>query len=279
MSHSAKELQAWMKLSREICAELRPKVLAISGTAKASEVVNEKGAGGDETTYVDALAEKIFAKHLKAFKKTGNRFSLLSEEVGYVDYGAKLPLLVVDPIDGSINCKRGLPFHSVSIALYDGPTVGDGVFGYVINLANGDEFYAFRGAGHAYMNGKKLRFELSKLKKPYLLFVELPVKKEIMEKSAPLFDAADRTRVLGSLALAMAYTASGAADMFLHLKSSRVIDFAGAKIILEEAGGLVCDENGAPLDSQTVDLGRKSMIIAARGKALRDSAIKVLGRK
>jgi myo-inositol-1(or 4)-monophosphatase len=266
----------WLKLSREICAELRPKILAVSGTPKAAETVNAHGASGDETTYIDALSEKIFAKHLRAFQRSGEKFSLLSEEVGLVSYGAPYPILVVDPIDGSINCKRGLPFHSVSIGVFTGPTIGDGIFGYVVNLANGDEFHAASGSGKSYMNGKLINFKLDTKRAPKLLLVEFPLTKDVLTKSLPLMMAADRTRVMGSMALAIAYTASGACDMFLHLKPSRVIDYAGAKIVFEEAGGLVSDENGATLDSQTIDLARKTMLVAARGKALQKTAIQAL---
>jgi len=276
MNATKKDIEKWLALSRTICADLRPKILAVSGTPKARETVNEHGASGDETTYIDALSEKIFAKHLRAFKKSGERFSLLSEEVGTVSYGAPFPLFVVDPIDGSINCKRGLPFHSVSIGVFTGPTVGDGVFGYVLNLANGDEFHAAAGSGKSYMNNKLINFKPDMKKNPDVLLVEIPLKKDIMDKAMPLMIAADRTRVMGSLALAVTYTAAGAADMFMHLKPSRVIDFAGAKIIFEEAGGTFTDEKGKSINGQSVDLARKSMLIAARGPALLKAGIKTL---
>lgn len=269
----------WLKLSRAICAELRPKILAVSGTPKAVTTINEHGASGDETTYVDDLSERIFAKHFNAFMRTGERFSVLSEERGLISYGAPFPLVVVDPIDGSINCKRGLPFYAVSIGVYEGPTVGTGIFGYVMNLANGDEFRAAAGTGQSFLNNKSISFKPEKKRKPALLLVEMPQKQEIMQRAMPLLMLSDRTRAMGTLALAVTYTASGAVDMFLHLKPTRVIDYAGAKIILEEAGGLVTDENGISIDTDTVDLKRKKMLIASRGKALQDMAVKVLGKK
>src|SRR3712207_8244256 len=54
-----------------------------------------------------------------------------SEERGTVDFGGDGVMVVVDPIDGSLNAKRGLPHHCVSIAVAEGPTMADVVFGFV----------------------------------------------------------------------------------------------------------------------------------------------------
>ena len=56
-------------------------------------------------------------------------------------------LVVIDPIDGSTNAKRGLPHHSLSIAVADGPTMADVVFGYVYDFGPQEEWTATRGGG------------------------------------------------------------------------------------------------------------------------------------
>ena len=62
---------------------------------------------------------------------------------------------MLDPIDGSINAKRGLPFFSLSVAVAEGGTMGDVVFGYVYDFGTGEEWTAERGGG-ATLNGAPL---------------------------------------------------------------------------------------------------------------------------
>ena len=56
-------------------------------------------------------------------------------------------VVVVDPIDGSLNAKRRLPFYCLSIAFADGPTIADVRFGYVRDFGSGEEWVAEAGAG------------------------------------------------------------------------------------------------------------------------------------
>src|SRR5215217_7234756 len=77
----------------------------------------------------------------------GARFTVVSEERGTVDYGGNGTLVVVDPIDGSMNAKRGISHHALSIAVAEGDTMADVVFGYVYDLGPGEEWVARRGQG------------------------------------------------------------------------------------------------------------------------------------
>ena len=63
--------------------------------------------------------------------------------------------VVVDPIDGSLNAKRGIPFFSISIAVAEGDTMDDVVFGYVYDFGAREEWTATRGGG-AFLNGAPL---------------------------------------------------------------------------------------------------------------------------
>jgi myo-inositol-1(or 4)-monophosphatase len=269
----------WRDVCRGIGAELAPAVRAIAGTPKAAHVVNARGAGGDETTFVDALAERIIGKHLDAFHKKGNRFSLLTEESGEHDYGAAFPRVIIDPIDGSINCKRGIPMFAVSIGVFLGPTLGSGLFGYIRNLANGDEIYAAAGSGKAYMNGKLLNLPPDRRRNVNVLFYEISKRKDIRDRCMPVILDAKKSRSLGSMTLAMAYTATGAADMYAHMKATRVLDYAAGKIILEQTGGLCADETGAPVDDLPLTLGKQGMLLAARSRALINSAVRTISGK
>src|SRR4051812_13174246 len=97
-------------------------------SADRSLATGSRGDGGDATLVIDWEAESAIFAELEALRVP---FSAVSEERGAVDNGAPYPLLVIDPIDGSTNAKRGLPHHSVSIAIADGPTMADVFFAYV----------------------------------------------------------------------------------------------------------------------------------------------------
>ena len=98
------------------------------------------GEGGDETTAIDAAAERVILERFR-----GEDVRLVSEEAGLSGDGRWT--VVVDPIDGSLNAKRGIPFFSLSIAVADGGTMDDVVFGYVHDFGSGEEWTATRGGG------------------------------------------------------------------------------------------------------------------------------------
>ena len=67
--------------------------------------------------------------------------TIVSEEVGHAGDGGST-YVVVDPIDGSLNAKRGIGFFSLSIAVASGPTMGDVHFGFVHDFGTEEEWTA-----------------------------------------------------------------------------------------------------------------------------------------
>src|SRR5262249_23151749 len=96
------------------------------------------GLGGDETAAIHRAAEEAILARVQ--EAAG---AVVSEEVGRVG-GTGLPLVVVDPIDGSLNAKRGIPFFSLSIAVAEGETMDDVAFGFVHDFGSREEWTARR---------------------------------------------------------------------------------------------------------------------------------------
>src|SRR5919198_2848510 len=145
----------WLAVCREAAAGLRM-VLREHPTSRERIVeTGDRGGGGDWTLVIDAAAEDAVFALLQRVSRQGARFTAVSEERGIVDFGDPGVLVVIDPIDGSMNAKRGLTHHALSIAVADGPTMADVAFGYVYDLGPGEEWRATRGLG-AFLNGERL---------------------------------------------------------------------------------------------------------------------------
>src|ERR1700754_4284607 len=109
-------------------APCRRSVTAIRGMLGDRPTIAERvretgtrGQGGDRTLLIDEAAEDVVFAELHGLHVAGARFTAVSEERGEVDFGSRDVLVVIDPIDGSTNAKRGLPHFALSIAVADGP--------------------------------------------------------------------------------------------------------------------------------------------------------------
>src|SRR5919206_5079690 len=145
----------WLGASRRAAGAVRDMLAARPTIAERVEETGSRGQGGDRTLEIDDAAEDAVFAELDALHATGARFTAVSEERGWVDYGEPGVLVVIDPIDGSVNAKRGLPHHALSIAVAEGPTMADVVFGYVQDFGPEEEWVAWRGRG-ALLDGHPL---------------------------------------------------------------------------------------------------------------------------
>ncbi len=227
-------MNEWIELFKSIGEKVHQKTKKIIGSEKAKEVIGE-GQFGDNTVYIDKLAEDIV---ISSILGSGMSCSILTEEKGWVEVNGKYPTVIVDPIDGSLNAKRGIPYYALSIGLAYESSIDSIGCGYVLNLANGDEFWAIRGKG-AFFNGNIIKQNLPQ--KIGVVAVEGLKKQTKDNLTLKIFKSFYRVRQSGSTALDMCYTAIGAYDVFLHLDKARIVDYAAGKIIVEEAGGCLFD--------------------------------------
>src|SRR5215208_440971 len=145
----------WLGAARRAASGIRQLLEERPTIAERVRETGTTGEGGDRTLLIDEAAEALVFAQLAALHEQGTSFTVLSEERGTVDFGGGDTVVVVDPIDGSLNAKRGLPHHAVSIAVAEGPTMDDVVFGFVQDFGPDEEWVAFRGHG-ARLNGMPL---------------------------------------------------------------------------------------------------------------------------
>jgi myo-inositol-1(or 4)-monophosphatase len=262
-------LTDWLDVCRGAVEDVRAVLEDLPSRAEREPVVGE-GEGGDETTAVDAAAEQAILGCLRGIDGT----TIVSEEVGVLGNG---PLrIVVDPIDGSLNAKRGIPFFSVSIAVAEGTTMDDVVFGYVYDLGSGEEWVAEKGNG-AQLNGAALGGTLPKEEIEILSF-EATLTSSIAEKAASVVGLAYRLRVMGSLALSLCHLAAGRVDAVCSLKPARAVDIAAAQLLVRERGLAIELPEAPPFGAAPLDVEGRSRVVAAAAPEICDRLFAALSR-
>ncbi len=220
---------------------------------KVAAQISNRGAGGDMTMYIDTLAENTIIENLE---NLGLDLLLISEEVGekYIgnqnDAIKNKHVLIVDPIDGSNNSVRGIPYCSVSIAYAEGSHMRDIIKSVVINLNTKDVYWAEKGKG-AFLNDQRIHVsDLGISDKP---FFEINISPKNINKNlqvlSPIISKFYRIRILGSTALTLCQVAGGSMEAFINMrKSNRLVDTAGGYLILKEAGGNIFSFDGNEID-------------------------------
>lgn len=248
----------WLEACRDSVADIRD-VLAALPTRVEREPVAKTGEGGDDTTAIDAAAEAAVIARLA---QVTEGFTLVSEELGEASYGAGGPWrIVVDPIDGSLNAKRDIPFFSLSVAVAEGPTMGDVLFGYVYDFGSGEEWTATRGGG-AQLNGSPLGAVRPKDEIEILSF-EATTTAEVADKAAAVAGIAYRLRIMGSLAISLCHLAAGRVDGVCSLKPARSVDIAAAQLLVREVGLAIDLFEAPPFEAAPLDLVGRSRVVAA----------------
>jgi myo-inositol-1(or 4)-monophosphatase len=254
----------WLGLCRRAAHAARDAVAGLTSTAERA-VTHGEGEGGDTTLAVDKAAEDAVFAELEAL---GVPLLAVSEERGEVAIGggfagrkSSAVRVIVDPVDGSANAKRSLPFACVSIAIASGDRMSDVELGFVAELVPSRDWWAVRGEG-AFCDGVRLGpLEPGPLE---LLGLET-ARPELVAAAAGALASlgARRLRALGSVAASMCLVAGGRLDAMVTLREVRSVDVAAAQLIVHEAGGAVALPGGDALD-----LGMRSRTFAARSPEL-----------
>ena len=264
----------WLDLFSQIGRGVRSVVLPLSGT-EAGRAPLSVGAGGDTTIEIDRVAEAVVFSELAGLAERGERFSVLSEEAGHRSFGAEYPLVLVDPVDGSLNAKQGVPLFGLMLAVLDGPTVADTYGGLVLNLNTGEEWRAIRTQG-AWRGGRRLT-PMNRADNARIELLGLESTPRSITVARPLVERSNKIRILGSMALSIALTSAGGFDVFCAPIPMRVFDMAASLLLLGEAGGVATNTKGEALGRLRCDLDSRSTLLCAPTRELHAEALKLLG--
>ena len=230
-----------------------------------------RGMGGDMALVIDREAEDAVFAELEAL---GIPLTAISEERGELLLSGGGPVhVVVDPVDGSRNARRGCPatpFRSRSRpgrgwrctrGLRERPRHGRGVVG---PERAGRRLRRRAGAGKRNGDLELLGLETAK-----------PV---LVAENAEALAAtgAARLRCVGSIALSLCYVAGGRLDALVCLGASRSVDSAAGQLIAREAGAAVAfPDAGADWRRTGLSLDMRSRVLAAAGPDLLERLVDI----
>jgi len=193
---------------------------------------------------IDVLADEVACTHLH---RLGVR--VVSEESGVSGDVTADVTVVVDPVDGSTNAARGIPFWATSVCALDaaGPLAA-----LVVNQATAESWTAVRGGGAA-RDGVPIRpAPTTRIEDAVVALSTFPARLLPWRQF----------RVLGSCALALAHVAAGSLDGYLDGGAVHAPwDYLGGLLLCREAGALVHDVAGLPLE--VTDPGARRHLLAA----------------
>jgi myo-inositol-1(or 4)-monophosphatase len=269
----------WLGTCRRVVEGLSEVLADAPSTAERAEETGTRGTGGDRTLVIDRSAEQVILAELEGLHDAGWRFCALSEERGEVDFGDQGTLVIIDPIDGSLNAKRRIPHHAVSVAVASGRTMADVEFGFVYDFGVGEEWWAQRGEG-AWCNGARLDPSADERRggdgRLEVLGIESADPRWLAASIESLAEMSYRLRAFGSIAVSLCQVAAARFDGMVSLRRARGVDAAAGQLIVRESGGFVsfprCPEPlAAPLDAEP-----SSPVVAARSAQTLDELERVL---
>lgn len=272
------DFKFWSKISNQIMEEVDETINPLIGQKKAGQTV-KMGADGTPTKLIDLRAEE---KVVEILESTERPLTLVSEEIGRIEIGndPSEVIFVVDPLDGTHNALKNIPAYGISLAVAEitDPnkvmTTDDIEMGFVKNFATGDIYQAIKGEG-ATLKGREIK--TSSQTDITHAAIGAYIYRADMKKVDKLCKIVRRMRILGSVAIELCYVADGTYDAFLDVRGNlRIVDISAAKLIVEEAGGRVTNENNQSLYGELSVLDRTS-IVASGNLDINRELINILG--
>ena len=241
-----------LKISREVAKAVRDAVLPVAGSKHAGENVG-MGKDGTPTKRIDRIAEDAAVEVLKDWD-----VRIVTEESGIIGDGSTV--VALDPIDGTFNAARGIPIYSVSLCFAESnggnAKFKDAFFGYVYNIATGDEYYADE---LAYKNGEVIKTSETDRINETNAIMYYPTRNYGFK----------RVRIFGAASLEICFVADGSVDCFIDVRKGagkgmlRVYDVAAGLYIAKRAGAEVTTPEGRSLNDKEFTMEERFRVLVA----------------
>ncbi|XP_053670669.1 inositol monophosphatase 2-like [Anopheles nili] len=238
--------------------------IIVDGYRTASMRVEVKGKHWDLVTEYDQRVEDVL---ITGLRKRFPHHRFCAEESSFASgEQVKLssdPTWIIDPIDGTVNFVRGIPFTCISVAL---AVNGELQIGIISNPSNNELYTAIKGQG-SFLNGRRIKTRATEQLKDALVGHEfsigsyLPIRAALFERGQRFIAECLGLRAFGSAALSLAYIASGQIDAY-SIQYLKPWDIAAGALLIQEAGGTVTNITGGKYDIMKPD------IVAASSKSL-----------
>jgi len=238
----------WLQILLQCKNNVQKRIFPLAETLRQPQPDLGIGAGGDALRQIDLTAESAILTTLKTHKIS---FTLVSEESGIKEYG-KNPqecYVTTDPIDGTTNLIRGIPFCATSIAVSTRPALKSVHTALITDLFHDITYTAQKGKG-AKRNNKKISPSRNASLEKAVIGVDFNTYKiqKIARQLTSLIQKTKHIRHLGANALELCYVADGTTDAFIDVRGKlRSTDMAAAWLIIEEAGARITSPEGKPL--------------------------------
>lgn len=217
-------------------------------SAGENKGVEEKGSAVNLVTKYDKMIQDYLEVELKKIIPSAEFFDEEGEGGNELSNGF---CFIIDPIDGTTNFVKGFQHSAISVGLAKDKEL---FLGVVLDPDLDNIFYAEKGKG-AYLNGKPIHVSNCDMQHSLALFGTCPYEHELAHKTFEIcekvFYKAIEVRRGGSAALDICYVASGKADLYYEL-ILRPWDWAGADVILREAGGISTTCGGEELNANEI---------------------------
>jgi myo-inositol-1(or 4)-monophosphatase len=269
----------WLQVLVQCKENVRMHIQPLLKSLKEPQPDLGKGAGGDQMKLVDLAAEKAI---VEVMLQHGVSFTLVSEESGIKEFGnqAKKCYVTTDPIDGTTNLVRGLPFYCSSIAVSRKQMLSEVYAAMVTDLYHGTTYTAVAGKG-AYRNGEKIATSKLASLEEAVIGLDLNTYK-VKEVAAQLTDLIGQTkhiRHFGANALELCYVAEGLTDAFVDIRGKlRTTDVAAGFLIVKEAGGIITTPNRQVADAK-LDPAEKLKFVASGNPQIHELILNLVKAK
>jgi myo-inositol-1(or 4)-monophosphatase len=266
----------WLQTLIQCKNNIQKQITPLLKTLKQPQPNLGTGAGGDPIKQVDLTAENAIVNTLK---EKGISFTLISEESGIKQHG-ETPnkcYVTADPIDGTTNLTRGIPFYATSIAVSTKPTLNTIHTALVTDLHHNTTYTAQKGKG-AYRNNQKITPSKETSLEEAVIGIDLNTYKikKVIPRITSLLQKTKHIRHLGANALELCYIADGTTDAFIDIRGKlRTTDMAAAWLILQEANATITTPEKKPLNAK-LDPKQTVKFVAAANKEIYEAILNLI---